>query len=138
MSQIPDWSHDIELAAEPLSASKAREFVCLRLVEHDLLYLVDEVQLVASELATNAIVHANTPFIVSLSAVDQTVLLAIRDGSRSVPVGARPQVIDMGGRGLMVVQLLSHGWGVSSDGRGSKSVWASFAMRTESAAHLTG
>ena len=32
----------------------------------------------------------------------------------------------MSGRGLMIVGLLSHEWGTSTDGQGSKSVWASF------------
>ncbi len=129
MNQIPGWSHETVLAAEPLSASKARDFICQHLVAHDLLYLVEDVRLVTSELATNAMVHARTPFIVTLSELDGVVLLDIRDGSASVPVRTRPQVGDRGGRGMMLVELLSHEWGVSTDGSGAKSVWASFATR---------
>lgn len=130
MNQIPGWSHETVLAAEPASASKARDFVCEHLVAHDLLYLVEDVRLVASELVTNAMVHARTPFVVTLSERDGVVRLAIRDGSTSVPVRTTPQVMDMGGRGLMLVELLSHEWGASTDGSGSKSVWASFTTRT--------
>ncbi len=133
MNQIPGWSHETVLAAEPVSASKARDFICLHLVAHDLLYLVDDVRLVASELATNAMVHARTPFVVTLSEAKGVVLLAVRDGSASVPVRAAPRVTDMGGRGLVLVELLSHEWGASTDGDGSKSVWASFATRTRPA-----
>lgn len=129
MNQIPGWSHETVLAAEPVSASKARDFICQHLVAHDLLYLVEAVRLVASELATDAMLHARTPFIVTLSELDGFVLLDIRDGSVSVPVRTRPQVGDRGGRGSMLVELLSHEWGVSTDGSGSKSVWASFATR---------
>jgi hypothetical protein len=75
-------------------------------------------------------VHARTPFVVTLSETNGVVLLAIRDGSTSVPVPTTPQVMDMGGRGLVLVELLSHEWGASTDGSGSKSVWASFATRT--------
>jgi len=40
--------------------------VTRQLVDHRLAYLVDEVRLVASELATNAVVHAATEFTVVL------------------------------------------------------------------------
>jgi anti-sigma regulatory factor (Ser/Thr protein kinase) len=130
MSQIPGWSHETVLAAEPVSASKARDFISQHLVAHDLPYLVEDIRLVTSELATNAMVHARTPFVVTLSEVNGVVLLAIRDGSTSVPVRTTPRVTDMGGRGLMLVELLSREWGASTDGSGSKSVWASFATRT--------
>jgi anti-sigma regulatory factor (Ser/Thr protein kinase) len=130
MNQIRGWSYETVLAAEPVSASRARDFICEHLVAHDLLYLVEDIRLVASELATNAMVHARTPFVVTLSETNGVVLLAIRDGSTSVPVPTTPQVMDMGGRGLVLVELLSHEWGASTDGSGSKSVWASFATRT--------
>jgi anti-sigma regulatory factor (Ser/Thr protein kinase) len=130
VNEIPGWSHETVLAPEPVSASKARDFICEHLVAHDLLYLVEDVQLVVSELATNAMVHAGTPFAVTLSEGKGVVLLAVRDGSTSVPARATPLVMDMGGRGLMLVELLSGEWGASTDGSGSKSVWASFATRT--------
>jgi anti-sigma regulatory factor (Ser/Thr protein kinase) len=108
----------------------ARDFICEHLVAHDLLYLVEDIRLVASELATNAMVHAHTPFVVTLSEMNGVVLLAIRDGSTSVPVRITPQVMEMGGRGLMLVELLSEQWGARTESDGSKSVWASFATRT--------
>jgi anti-sigma regulatory factor (Ser/Thr protein kinase) len=132
MSRVPDWSHDAVLVAEPVSASKARDFVCLHLVEHNLLYLVEDIRLVASELATNAMVHAGTPFTVTLSKTEEIVLLVVQDGSTSVPVRAMPQVMDVHGRGLVLVELLSHEWGASTDAEGFKSVWVSFATRTRS------
>jgi len=124
------WSHETVLAAEPVSASKARDFICQHLVAHGLLYLVEDIRLVASELATNAMVHARTPFVVTLAEMNGGVLLTIRDGSTSVPVRTTPQVMDMGGRGLVLVELLSQEWGARTDSDGSKSVWASFATRT--------
>jgi anti-sigma regulatory factor (Ser/Thr protein kinase) len=130
MDQIAGWSHETALAAEPLSASKARHFVSVYLAEHDLLYLMEEIRLVASELATNAVSHARTPFVVTLSQMDGVVRLAVQDGSTSVPIRATPRVMDLGGRGVALVESLSQDWGVSSDGFGSKSVWACFATRT--------
>jgi hypothetical protein len=70
-------------------------------------YLVDDVQLVVSELATNAILHARTPFTVTLDGFDDLVFLtvmdgSVMDGSGSPParVTARPMM--QGCRGLAV------------------------------------
>jgi anti-sigma regulatory factor (Ser/Thr protein kinase) len=120
------WSHETVLAAEPLSASRARDFIYEHLVAHGLLHLVEDVRLVTSELTTNAMVHARTPFVVTLSEMDGSVRLTIRDGSPTVPARVTPQVMDMSGRGLMLVEMLSEEWGARTDGDGSKSVWASF------------
>lgn len=132
MNRIPDWSHRIVLAAEPVSASKARDFVCLHLVERQLPSLVDDVRLVVSELATNAMAHARTPFTVTLSKTEETVLLAIQDGAPTVPVRAVSEVTDTGGRGLEIVALMSDEWGVRTDGGGLKSVWACFRREPDS------
>jgi anti-sigma regulatory factor (Ser/Thr protein kinase) len=127
MGDGPDWSHQIVLAANPLSASKARDFVCFHLVEHDEVDLVDDVRLVVSELATNAVAHAQTPFVVTLSLADQLVLVVIQDASTSVPVRRAAEATDLSGRGLMIVELLSQDWGTHTDVEGTKSVWASFS-----------
>lgn len=131
MTLTPDWSHEIVLTPEPVSAALARDFVRLHLVAHHLSQLVEDVRLVVSELSTNAVAHAQTPFVVTLSKMDGSVLLVIRDGSTSVPVRAAPDVMDMSGRGLMIVELLCREWGTHIDGRGFKSVWASFASEVQ-------
>lgn len=125
----PDWSHTITLEATPITASLARAFVTHHLVDHRLLYLVDPVRLVASELATNALVHAQTVFSVTLSASDTRVLLTVRDHSLTLPERHAPQSLDETGRGLEIVDMVSLEWGFNEDGAGSKAVWASFAIR---------
>lgn len=130
MVPMADWSHETVLAAEPTSAALARDFVCVHLVAHHLLHLVEDVRLVVSELATNAVAHAQTPFAVTLSSANGSVLLAVQDESTSAPVRSAPDVMDMSGRGLVIVELLSQRWGTSTDGHGSKSVWASFPTGT--------
>ena len=127
MGATPDWTHRVVLSADPVSASIARDFVCRHLVAHDELELIEDVRLVVSELATNAVAHAQTPFVVILSLTDGLVLVTIQDASSAVPVRGAPDVTDMSGRGLMIVELLSDAWGTSTDAGGSKSVWASFA-----------
>jgi hypothetical protein len=56
------WSYDIRLDTQPVSASRARGFVRLHLAGHGLAYFRDDVVLVVNELATNAMVHAQTSF----------------------------------------------------------------------------
>jgi anti-sigma regulatory factor (Ser/Thr protein kinase) len=126
MVPIIGWSHETILAAEPISAALAREFVCQHLVAHHLVHLVEDVRLVVSELATNAVAHARTEFVVTLASANGSVLLAIQDGSPSPPVRSAPDVMDMSGRGLMIVELVSQAWGTRTDAHGFKSVWASF------------
>jgi anti-sigma regulatory factor (Ser/Thr protein kinase) len=125
------WSQERSLQAIPTSASEARAFVSHCLVEHRLPYLVDSIRLVASELATNALVHAQTAFTVTLSELEETVLLTVRDESTTSPLRATPQVMDTGGRGLQIVESVSLDWGFCTDHEAAKTVWASFAKRGE-------
>jgi len=129
MTGAVSWSHEVVLDSEPISALKARNFVCTHLIDHRLRYLLDPVRLVTSELATNAILHAHTPFTLMLARVDDTVMLTVHDGSASPPVAGDGDVLNLGGRGLAIVDLLSNDWGVEVDEGGTKSVWAAFAAR---------
>lgn len=129
MNDTTGWSHETVLAAEPGNVSKARNFIGQYLAAHDLQYLSDDVRLVTSELATNAIEHARTPFVLTLCETGGVVRLTVRDGSSSVPMMTTPHVMDLSGRGLVLVQQLSHEWGATTDASGSKSVWASFVTR---------
>ena len=123
------WSHEATFEATPISASRVRTFVSGHLVEHRLLYLMDPARLVASELATNAMVHASTAFTVTLAALGETVMLTVRDDSDSVPVRRAAHAMDEAGRGLEIVNIVSLKWGINEDAAGSKAVWASFAIR---------
>ncbi len=120
------WAHETALAGENQSASTARDFVRLHLGEHDLAFLGDDMVMVVSELAANAVEHAGTPFTVYLSGDGDSVLLTVHDGSSSSPVQLPPGRTSTGGRGMAIVDRLSHDWGVDHDDDAEKSVWASF------------
>jgi len=132
MQQEALWSHEMILAADAGSAARTRAFVLQHLVDHRLLYLVDEVRLVASELATNAVVHAQSSFTVTLEGRQGSVLLTVRDGLQTSRSTSRAglQEEDMTGLGLVVVNLLSQTWG-EDDATGS--VWARFELRSPAA-----
>jgi anti-sigma regulatory factor (Ser/Thr protein kinase) len=122
-----DWSHEIALVAEPQSVGAARDFIGVHLLDHDLSHLIDDIRLVVSELTTNALAHAETAFVVTLSSRGGSTHVQVRDRSTS-PVSPRtPGMLDTGGRGLLIVEALSQAWGSTTDELGSKCVWASFA-----------
>jgi anti-sigma regulatory factor (Ser/Thr protein kinase) len=133
MGHTSGWTHETVLDAEPVSVAKARDFVSVHLLDHRLPQLADDVRLVVSELATNAMVHAGTPFTVTLTGLERSVMLTVRDGSplEPVPVPAPAAVhqLDPGGRGLVIVDMVSRTWGFDTEEDRTKSVWASFDIR---------
>ena len=123
------WSYGTTLEAAPISAAGARAFVSTHLLDHRLQHLVEPVRLVVSELATNALVHAQTTFSVTLSGSDNEVVLTVWDDSQALPERRASQVLNASGRGLEIVDIVSQAWGINQDEAGSKGVWASFALR---------
>jgi anti-sigma regulatory factor (Ser/Thr protein kinase) len=124
----PDWFHETNLSSDPKSPAHVRAFVVQHLGEHRLQHLVEPVRLIASELATNAVVHAQTEFTVTLSERDNVVTLSVEDKQPThAPSPRPPEVLAEDGHGLRIVDRMSERWGVSTDPRGAKLVWASFA-----------
>lgn len=134
------WSYEADFVAEAASVAAARQFVRGHLSHHGLSYLVEDVRLVVSELATNAMVHAQTPFTVTLAEGDRSVLLTVRDGSPESPVQAAASVLDTRGRGISIVAQISSDWGVNAavDASHAKSVWALFDTTHRLVAAPTG
>ncbi len=128
------WSSSVRLTAELASASEAREFVQLHLLGHGLSHLAEDVRLVVSELATNAIQHTQLPFTVLLQREGPSVTLTVRDFSPLVPVLTTADRWDPGGRGLVIVDVVSDDWGVTHNRDGSKSVWAAFPAEASAVA----
>ena len=122
------WSDDLELPVQPVSVSMARDFARRLLVAHGMSHLTDDITLVVSELATNAMAHAATSFRVSLHAFEHALLLEVADGSQSEPSLLAAQLLDTNGRGMTIVNLLSRDWGVDAHPGGGKTVWAEFDL----------
>ena len=128
MAVTRSWSHEALWACDPHNVAEARDFVARHLRDHDLARLVGDAVLVVSELATNAVVHARTPFEVTLSGSDGTVEVAVTDGLWTAPPLRGNHDVDTGGRGLILVEGYSHAWGVRPTSDGGKSVWASLSL----------
>lgn len=122
-----EWSHDQSWPGTLQDVRSARDFVTARLEDRGLPTLVEPARLVVSELATNAVCHAGTPFSVTLQRVGGAVVLRVDDGSDVGPVLGAPSLLALGGRGLLMVEASSTAWGVTPVTGGGKSVWATLA-----------
>jgi anti-sigma regulatory factor (Ser/Thr protein kinase) len=114
--------------ATPLDVGAARRFVVGLLGDRP---DADAVALCVSELATNAVVHARSEFVVSVSLTEEGVYVEVFDRSPAPP---RPNLlvsIGSGGRGLMFVDTLSIAWGSERTPTG-KVVW----FETDGRQHL--
>ncbi len=109
---------------EAASIAEARRFVG-EVLKTSPLRLVQDVQLIVSELATNCVLHAKTEFDLSISAFDDQFRVELRDGSRVSPVFHRHRGTQSGGRGMVIADTLSTEWGVEWRGSREKVVWFS-------------
>jgi PAS domain S-box-containing protein len=121
--------------AEPLGVRQGRRFVrdCLVGLDDD---LVDTVELLACELMTNCLLHAQTPFEVRLWGNASRVHVRVSDGALGrTPVTRAHSLEDTSGRGLQLVEELAAYYGVDRDCR-SKTVW--FEVWAHEAPRLEG
>lgn len=81
-----------------------------------------DVQLLATELATNAVRHAGTPFTVTIRYLGTALRVEVNDESPVLPVRRDPDPEDISGRGMVLVAALASAWGVEPADDG-KSVW---------------
>jgi hypothetical protein len=132
MGQASLWSHRTVLPTDLSSVARAREFVLQQLLEHDLVGLVEDVVLAASELATIAISDAPEAVTLTLVGVEDSVVLTVRHGppptapQRAARTRRLASMTDSAAQGLAVVSLVSRQCGVNVDADGVESVWASF------------
>jgi hypothetical protein len=97
--------------------------------------LVFECQLVADELATNAVLHAGSIFSVAVELTDTSVRIAVRDDSNAPLVQQDSPPEAQEGRGLAIVSGTAGGWGTVPLGRG-KETWADLSRPPPSSSPL--
>lgn len=90
--------------------------------------IIDEVELVLSELVANSLRHASPlgdgTIRVHWKAKNDVVEVEVSDGGgQTSPAVRRPAPWAPSGRGLRIVRSLAHEWGVVED-RGTVTVWA--------------
>jgi anti-sigma regulatory factor (Ser/Thr protein kinase) len=111
-----------------LNVRAAREFVAGALEAARFTGDVDTVLLLVSELVTNAVRHAATPFEITVEIEGDSVRVDVIDEDVAhLPRVRNPSPEDTNGRGLLIVDELADGWGSDEVGTGNKAVWFTFS-----------
>lgn len=113
----------LDLERDPASPAAARRFA--RSVVADIeadADLRDAVELLVSELITNAVVHAASAPCLSVVLAPGSVRVEVHDDDPSPPNRREPDADRPGGRGLLLLEQLASDWGWRPDG-GGKVVW---------------
>lgn len=114
---------------EPSSSREARRRVSTALESRNLDDVGATVSLVVSELATNAVLHARTPFEVRVLVRERMVRIEVQDRTGHRPDRRYFSNQTTSGRGLRLVEELCESWGVDPDADGAgKTVWAEVAV----------
>ena len=110
----------------PASIASVRRFAVSACRESGLLGLCDTVALLVSEVATNAVVHGHGDVQVLVTSYEHVLRVEVADGSPRLPAVRAAGLLEEGGRGLGMVEMLSSRWGVAPRGPG-KVVWFELA-----------
>lgn len=110
----------ITLRADTTSVRLAREFVRGTLTTESVVR--EDCELLVSELATNAVLHAGTAFRVAVHDGAGTIRVEVSDGDPTVPELQHDSPDAITGRGLQIVDRIADRWGVSPSADG-KAVW---------------
>jgi anti-sigma regulatory factor (Ser/Thr protein kinase) len=108
--------------AETASVTAARRLVRSGHVDQPA-ETVERLELIVTELAANAVRHTDSAFDVTFTVAERTVRVEVSDASTAVPEVHHPAPLELGGRGLLLVEAYSDRWGYQPT-TGGKIVWA--------------
>ncbi|MCX4749961.1 SpoIIE family protein phosphatase [Kitasatospora sp. NBC_01287] len=117
----PDRIATLSLTGDRAMVGHARRFARRTLDGWGLSALVDQTELLTSELITNALVHAGAPTQLRLFR-NQALTVEVADVDGHAPTLRRALEDDEGGRGMHLVNELAHRWGSRGTPLG-KVVW---------------
>ncbi len=120
----PSRSATMAAPAEPTAPSRVRHWLTSRLRAWTVPEpVIGAAVLCASELTTNALLHAGTPATVHVDLSAERLLVSVADtGTRGGVVRARAETLSSRGRGLGLIEDLSDAWGTDPTVRGT-TVW---------------
>ncbi len=113
---------DLALPSVPASISGVRRMVSAACAAHGLAHLADTAALLATELATNALLHGLGQVRVRVSNGGRSLRVEVGDDNPSVPTVKQSSATDEGGRGLALVDALATAWGCDR-APGGKTMW---------------
>lgn len=121
---VPSIDHRHHFEPRAASVRAARRVVADALEDSHFTGDADTVLLLVSELVTNAIRHAATPFDLAVRVDGSQVTVEVVDHDRTHPPRLRnPRPDDTSGRGLRIVDELSTSWGTEPVAPDAKRVW---------------
>ena len=123
-----DRHESAQFDAEVSSVPLAREFVRRLLTEWGAAHLFDAASLIVTELATNAVLHAASPYTVRVTHSDGVLRIEVADRDVGTP---EPQPFSADaetGRGIVLVSAISSSWGIDAHPHG-KVTWAELSVR---------
>lgn len=112
------------------SSSHARRFVSAALERWDCEDALDTVQLLVTELVTNAVVHAGAKPSVAVILLPHALRVEVGDSDPSGPVAREASDEAESGRGLLLLDQMATRWGVETAADG-KTVWFEVARFDE-------
>ncbi|MFD5911195.1 SpoIIE family protein phosphatase [Streptomyces massasporeus] len=122
----PDRVADWDVPPDPAAVSGMRDAVSRRLDEWGLSEFGFAMELILSELITNAIRYGAGPIHVRLIR-DRTLICEVADSSSTSPHLRYAATTDEGGRGLFLVSQMAERWGTRYTPQG-KVIWAEQAL----------
>jgi anti-sigma regulatory factor (Ser/Thr protein kinase) len=113
--------------AVAVSVADARNFAAQALTEvrADLL---DDIRLMVSELASNAVEHAMTSFHLTIHHSRREIRVEVTDSGSGTPAMRSTGPDAVKGRGLQIVDMVSTQWGVEQEPDSAKTVWFSLEL----------
>lgn len=105
------------------AVTAARRFVSATLEQWGLDQVAPDALLVVSEMATNAVLHAESPFRVFIHHSSGVLHLSVRDAQRGWFEQGSPTAAEVNGRGVSIVEAVATRWGCDAVADG-KVVWA--------------
>ena len=113
---------ELELQPERANVALARRFVIDAVHRLGMEQLSDVVELLASEVVTNAVLHAGTELHVRVFQANGGVRIEVTDGARGAPTRRNYSAEAATGRGMGLVEALASDWGTTAQ-KGGKTVW---------------
>lgn len=124
-SSDPRRAH-LRLAADRRSPAAGRRLVAQHCHAWGMHSTADRAMVIASELISNAVLHAETDVDITVTALAGSLRISVRDRAPQAPrsvVVTDPGQLPEGGRGLPIISALATDWGFFAFGDG-KTVWA--------------
>ncbi|WP_255945153.1 SpoIIE family protein phosphatase [Streptomyces odontomachi] len=115
-----------QLPSDPAAVARARRTAVEQVTDWGLGELIFSIELIVSELVTNAIRYGHTPIQLRLIRAD-ALICEVSDGNIAAPHLRRARTFDETGRGLLLVAQVAERWGTRQTPTG-KTIWAELPL----------